>query len=165
MRGAFAGVVRWILAIAGLAAVIATFFLPVLRIDGDSMTDTLHDGDVTVTVRGSRYRTGDVIAFYHNNSILVKRVIAAAGQWVDIDQDGVVYVDGERIEEPYVSNLALGECTIDLPYQVPDGRVFVMGDHRDTSIDSRSGQIGPVREDLVIGRIFLRVWPFPLTKF
>ena len=157
------GIIRALIAIVALAAVVSTLFLPVLTIDGSSMSDTLNEGDVVVAVRGNRYETGDVIAFYHNNDILIKRVIASAGQWVDMDEDGTVYVDGEVIEEPYVTNPALGECNLELPYQVPEGRVFVLGDHRSTSIDSRSSRIGPVRQDLIMGKIALRIWP--ITSF
>lgn len=154
-----AGIIRALLAVIAVAAIVSTLFLPVLRIDGNSMSETLHDGDITVVARGSRYGTGDIIAFYHNNDILIKRVIASAGQWVDIDEDGTVRVDGEELDEPYVSNPSRGECSMEFPYQVPEGRLFVMGDHRNTSIDSRSNQIGPVRQDLVIGKIIVRVWP------
>lgn len=158
-----------IVAAIAVAAVIATMFLPVLRIEGASMSSTLNDGDVALAIKDGRYETGDVVAFYHNNDILIKRVIANAGQWVDIGEDGAVYVDGKRLDEPYVTNQSRGECTIELPYQVPEGRIFVMGDHRDTSIDSRSTQVGSVRQELVIGKILLRLWPLgglgsPSTK-
>lgn len=158
-KNALGGILRALIAIIAMAAIISTLFLPVLTIDGNSMSDTLHEGNVVVVMRGSRYDTGDVVSFYHNNDILIKRVIASEGQWVDMDDAGRVYVDGEMIEEPYVTEPARGECDIDFPYQVPDGRVFVLGDHRSTSIDSRSNQIGPVREDLIMGKIVLRIWP------
>lgn len=154
-------VVRIVVAISAAAAIVAMFLFPVFRIDGDSMTETLYDGDVVISLKDGRYETGDVIAFYHNNDILVKRVIASAGQWVDITDDGTVYVDGKAVDEPYVTRPARGECDIEFPYQVPDGRVFVMGDHRVTSVDSRSSQVGPVKSDLVIGKVMLRVWPLP----
>lgn len=163
-KGSIGKIIRVVAAVAGVAAVIATFILPVLRIDGNSMSETLSDGDITVAVRFGGYDTGDIIAFYHNNDILIKRVIAKSGQWVDIDEYGVVTVDGKVLDEPYVTNPSLGETTIELPYQVPEGRLFVMGDHRDTSIDSRNGQVGPVREELVIGRITMRIWPILSTK-
>lgn len=154
-----ASVIRALIAVVAVAAIISTLFLPVLRIDGNSMSETLHDGDIAIVAKGSGYATGDIVAFYHNNDILIKRVIASAGQWVDIADDGTVYVDGQELDEPYVTNLARGECTMEFPYQVPEGRLFVMGDHRNTSIDSRSTQIGPVRQDLIIGKLILRVWP------
>lgn len=148
-----------LIVVAAVAVIVATLVLPVLQITGTSMTETLNDGDVVLALRGSRYSTGDVVAFYYNNNILIKRVIARTGQWVDIDEDGTVYVDNVRLDEPYVSEKALGECDITLPYQVPDGRVFVMGDHRSTSLDSRSTSLGCISEDMVVGRLLLRVWP------
>lgn len=148
-----------LLVVAALAALIAVLLLPVLQISGTSMTDTLQDGDIVAAVSNSRYEQGDVIAFYYNNNILIKRVIAVSGEWVNIDKEGNVYVNDELLEEPYINRKALGQCNIDLPYQVPDGRCFVMGDHRDTSIDSRNSSIGCVEEDAVVGKIIFRVWP------
>lgn len=152
-----------LIVVAAAAVLIAVLFLPILQISGQSMTDTLQDGDIVVAVNHSKFETGDVIAFYYNNNILVKRVIAYAGDWVDIDEDGNVYVNGEKLDEPYISDKALGECNIDLPYQVPDGRCFVMGDHRATSIDSRNTAVGCVSSDMVVGKIMIRVWP--LSEF
>ena len=145
--------------VAAVAVLIAVLLLPVLQISGTSMTDSLHDEDIVVALNSSGYRTGDVIAFYYNNNILVKRVIASSGDWVDIDEDGNVYVNDVLLEEPYVSEKALGDCNITLPYQVPDERCFVMGDHRATSIDSRNTAVGCVSNDMVIGKILIRVWP------
>lgn len=148
-----------LLVVSAIAVLIAVLLLPVLRISGTSMTDTLQDGDVVVALNGSDYKTGDVIAFYYNNNILIKRVIATAGDWVDIDEEGNVSVNGEVIDEPYVTEKSLGDCNIKFPYQVPDGRNFVMGDHRATSIDSRNTAVGCVSNDLAIGKIIFRVWP------
>lgn len=145
--------------VAAVAVLIAVLLLPVLQISGTSMTDSLQDEDIVVALNSSGYETGDIIAFYYNNNILVKRVIAAAGDWVDIDKDGNVYVNDELLDEPYVTDKALGDCNITLPYQVPDGRCFVMGDHRATSIDSRNTAVGCVSNDMVIGKILIRVWP------
>ena len=158
-RGVVLTTLLTLLAVAAGAVLVASLALPVLAIRGSSMTPLLHEGDVVVAVRGSSYHTGDVIAFYHNNQILVKRVIAQAGQWVDIAPDGTVSVDGQVLDEPYVEEPALGTCEITLPYQVPEGRVFVMGDHRSTSVDSRSSQVGCVAGEDVVGRILFRVWP------
>ena len=148
-----------LLVVAAVAVLIEGLLLPVLQISGTSMMETLQDEDIVVAVNGSSYRTGDVIAFYYNNNILIKRVIASAGDWVDIDDEGNVFVNEEQLDEPYISEKALGECNIDLPYQVPDGKCFVMGDHRAVSIDSRNKSIGCVSNDMVVGKILFRVWP------
>ena len=144
---------------AAAAVIVAVLVFPVLRISGTSMTNTLMDGDNVVTMNTSDFATGDVIAFYYNNTLLVKRVIATTGDWVDIDKDGNVFVNGEELEEPYVSGKALGECNITLPYQVPEERIFVMGDHRETSIDSRNTAVGCVNKELIVGKLLFRVWP------
>lgn len=148
-----------LLVVAAVSVLIAVLLLPVLQISGTSMTESLQDEDIVVALNSKKYKTGDIIAFYYNNNILVKRVIAAAGDWVNIDSDGNVYVNDELLDEPYVSEKALGDCNISLPYQVPDGRCFVMGDHRATSIDSRNTAVGCVSNDMVIGKILVRVWP------
>lgn len=145
--------------VAALAILVSALFLPVLRIYGSSMTPTLSEGELVAAVKGARFQSGDLIAFYYNNKILVKRVIAGEGQWVDIDESGNVSVDHQALYEPYVEEKALGECDIDLPYQVPSERFFVMGDHRETSVDSRSTAVGCVSRDQVIGKIVFRIWP------
>lgn len=154
-----------LLVVAAAAVIIAVMFLPVLQIKGTSMTDTLWDGDVVVALSSTHYETGEVIAFYYNNAILVKRVIAVAGDWVDIDEDGNVYVNQELLDEPYVTEKALGACDITLPYQVPEGRIFVMGDHRSTSVDSRTKQVGSVSDEFLVGKILFRVWPLQELGF
>ena len=150
-----------LIVVAAVAVILAMLVLPVLQITGTSMTETLNDGDIVVSLRGSGYKQGDVIAFYYNNNILIKRVIARTGQWVNIDEDGTVYVDNVKLDEPYITEKALGDCDITLPYQVPDGRIFVMGDHRSTSLDSRSTALGCISEDMVVGKLLFRVWPLP----
>ena len=148
-----------LIVVAAVAVLVATIWMPVLQIYGSSMTPTLQDGDVIVSLRGSKFEKGDLVAFYLGNKILVKRCIAGPGQWVDIDEDGNVYVDGTQLDEPYLTEKAFGDCNIDLPYQVPDNRYFCMGDHRSTSVDSRHTEIGCVSEEQIVGKIVFRIWP------
>ena len=158
-HSAIRSTVYTLLTVAAIAVLVATLLLPVLRIYGSSMTPSLYEGDIVVSVKEMSFDRGDIISFYYNNKILVKRVIAFEGEWVNMDEDGNVYVNGALLDEPYVKEKAVGECDITLPYQVPDGRVFVMGDHRATSVDSRSSTVGCVFEEQVVGRILYRVWP------
>lgn len=150
-----------LISVAAVAVLIATIWLPVLQIYGSSMTPTLEAGDMVVSVSAKDLKQGDVVAFYYNNKVLVKRVIATSGQWVDIDKDGVVTVDGKELDEPYLEDdeKALGDTNIDLPYQVPDGKTFVMGDHRSVSIDSCNTAVGSVGEEQLVGKLVLRIWP------
>lgn len=156
---AFGSTVSTLIVVAAVAVLVATLWLPVLQIYGSSMTPTLQDGEIIFTVKTAEPETGSVIAFYYNNKILVKRVIAGAGDWVDIAEDGTVYVNESRLDEPYLTEKALGECDIAFPYQVPDGKWFVMGDHRATSVDSRSSAVGCVAQEQIVGKILFRVWP------
>ena len=149
-----------LITVAAVAVLVATLWLPVLQIYGNSMTPTVNEGEIVVSLKGSEIGQGDLVAFYLGNKILVKRCIAGPGQWVDIDADGNVYVDSKLLDEPYLTEKALGECDLDFPYQVPDERWFVMGDHRATSVDSRTTAIGCVAEEQIVGRIVFRVWPF-----
>ena len=150
-----------LITVAAVAILVAVLLLPVLRIYGSSMNPTLQEGDLVLSLKQGDFKTGDILAFYYNNKILVKRVIANAGDWVDIDKDGNVYVNQQKIEEPYLADKekAFGECNIKLPYQVPESRIFVMGDNRSTSVDSRNTAVGCVAEEQIVGRIVLRVWP------
>lgn len=152
-----------LLVVAAVAVLVATLVMPILLVSGSSMTPVTSDGDVVAVLAGSNLKRGDIIAFYYNNKVLVKRVIAFGGETVDIDARGNVYINGELLDEPYLTEKDMGNCDIRLPYQVPDGRFFVLGDHRSTSQDSRSMIIGPVSEELVLGKLVFRVWP--LNKF
>ena len=145
--------------VAAIAVLVATLWMPVLQTFGDSMTPTLEDGQVVISLKSGDFKQGDVIAFYFNNKILIKRLIAVPGDWVNIDEAGNVYVNGELLNEPYVDELSFGYCDIPLPYQVPDERYFVMGDHRSVSMDSRDSNIGCVASEQVVGSIVFRVWP------
>jgi len=147
------------LVVAAAVILIVTFWLPVLQIYGSSMTPTLRDGEVIFFTKTSNLEPGDIAAFYYNNKILVKRVICGPGDWIDIDEDGMVYINDVRLEEPYLVEKALGDCNIDLPFQVPAGNYFVMGDHRSTSADSRNTAVGCVSQEQVIGKILFRIWP------
>ena len=152
--------VNALIVVAAIAILVATLWMPVLQITGTSMDPTLVDGQFVVALKNEEFEPGDITAFYYNNKILIKRVIASAGEWVDIDRDGNVYVNGVLLEEPYLQEKSLGECNIELPYQVPDGRVFVMGDDRAVSLDSRTTAVGPISKEQVLGRVVFRVWPF-----
>ncbi len=146
--------------VAAAAVLVATLWMPVLRTYGSSMTPTIEDGNIIVAWKSTKFQTKDLLAFYADNKLLVKRVIAAPGQWVRIDDDGTVFVDDEKLDEPYVDELALGNCNIVFPYQVPENQWFVMGDHRKTSSDSRNTAVGCVSLDRVVGIVLFRVWPF-----
>lgn len=153
------GTINSLAVVAAIAILIATLWMPVLQITGASMTPTLIDGQFVVAMKTDKFEPGDITAFYYNNKILIKRVIASAGDWVNIEENGDVFINGILLEEPYLTEKALGECNIELPYQVPDGKVFVMGDDRAVSLDSRTTAVGPVSSEQVLGRVVLRVWP------
>lgn len=144
---------------AALAVLVATLWLPVLRIYGSSMWPTLMDGQIVLCVKTRSFAPGDVTAFYHGNKLLIKRYVAGPSDWVDIDDSGNVTVNSEPLEEPYLAEKAFGQTNISLPYQVPEGRYFVMGDNRDASVDSRNTAVGPIAMDQVVGKVFFRIWP------
>ena len=152
-----------LIVVAAAAVLVATFWMPVLRIYGASMSPTLEDGQIVVCVKSSRFETGDIVAFYHGNKLLIKRFIAGSADWVDIDDDGNVSVNGEVLDEPYIDEKAYGETNIELPYQVPDARYFLMGDNRDVSVDSRSTEVGCISDEQVVGKVIFRIWP--LNRF
>ncbi|MBQ3763269.1 MAG: signal peptidase I [Clostridia bacterium] len=145
--------------VAAISVLVATLLFPVMRIYGSSMKPTLEDGEIVVALKVKDFSKGDLIAFYYNNKLLIKRVICGPGDWVNLTEDGTVYVNGTPLEEPYVSEKSFGTCDLELPYQVPAGQYFVMGDHRSTSIDSRSSMVGCVTDEQIVGKILIRVWP------
>ena len=148
-----------LIVVAAIAVLVSLLFLPVLRVTGTSMTPTLQNDQLVICRKYGEFKQGDIIAFYYNNKILLKRVIGTSGDVIDISEDGTVYVNGEKLDEPYLDEKAFGECDLDLPYQVPDERVFVMGDHRSTSIDSRSTSVGCIANEAIVGEVILRIWP------
>ena len=159
LRQSILSTTNTLIVVAAIAILVAMLFLPVLRIYGQSMNNTLRSGELVVSIKGADFKTGDIIAFYYNNNILVKRVIANSGDWVDIDLDGNVYVNQKQIDEPYIREKSYGEPNIDFPYQVPEERVFVLGDNRAVSVDSRSTSVGCVTQEQIVGKIVFRIWP------
>ena len=149
--------------VAAISVLLTTLWMPVLQIYGSSMSPTLEPGDLVLSVKNEKLETGDVVAFYQGNKLLIKRVIATSGQWVDISNDGVVTVDGQVLDESYIKELSLGNCDIELPHQVKEAHYFIMGDNRDTSLDSRANTIGDIAEEQIEGKVVFRVWP--LNKF
>ena len=158
-RSSIINTLMTLVVVAAAAILIAILVLPILRIYGQSMSETLDNGDIVVSVKTADLETGDIVAFYYNNTILVKRVIGQSGDWIDIAKDGTVSVNQQELEEPYLDKKAYGEIDIKLPYQVPEGRTFVMGDNREISIDSRTVMIGCISEEQIVGKIIYRVWP------
>lgn len=148
-----------LIVVAALAVLAATLWMPVLRVYGSSMAPTLHNGEILVSVKTRDFSSGDIIAFYHGNKLLIKRYIAGPSDYVNVDEDGAVSVNGTLLDEPYLAEKAYGEADIEFPYQVPDQRYFVMGDNRSVSIDSRSSIVGCIAEDQIVGKVVFRVWP------
>ncbi len=145
--------------VAAFAVLVATLWMPVLQIYGSSMTPTIDEGQIVISVKGKNFEQGDLVAFYIGNKLLVKRIIACPSDYVLVDENGTVFVNGTELYEPYVSEKSFGECDIEYPYQVPDSKYFLMGDHRETSIDSRVSVVGCIPEEQIVGKIVFRVWP------
>lgn len=158
-RRIFRQTVFSLLVVATVAVLAAMLFFPIFRVTGSSMEPTLHPKEIVVCLKSSRFESGDLVAFYYNNKVLLKRVIGTAGDTIEIDDSGNVFVNGSQLDEPYITKKSLGQCDIDFPYQVPDNRIFVMGDNRETSVDSRTTAVGCIADEYVIGKVFLRVWP------
>ena len=148
-----------LLTAAAAAILVATLWLPVLQIFGSSMTPTLQEGEIVVSVKANTMSPGDVVAFYYGNKVLIKRYIAGPGSWVDIKEDGTIYVDEQPLDEPYIVNKAFGICDLELPYQVPEETYFLVGDERETSVDSRHSSVGCISKEEIVGKIIYRVWP------
>lgn len=145
--------------VAAAAVLVATLWMPVLRIHGSSMVPTLNEGEIVLSVKSNDFQPGDIVAFYYGNKLLIKRFIAGPSDWVNIDENGTVFVNGEKLDEPYLTEKSLGKTDITLPYQVPDERYFLMGDNRDVSVDSRSSTVGCVAKEQIVGKVVFRVWP------
>ncbi len=141
------------------ATIIASLLMPVVEISGDSMSPLLNEGEIVLTVKTKNIKKGDIIAFYHGNKILIKRVIASPSDWVYMNDDGTVFVNGKEINESYIKNKTLGDITIEFPLQVQDNKWFVLSDKRDLIIDSRNSDIGLISNDDLIGKIIFRIWP------
>ena len=162
---ALSGTVYVLTIVAAVAVLIATLVLPVLQIEGTSMEPTLYNGDIVLLMKTTRFDRGDLCGFTWNNKLLIKRVIGVTGDWIEIDTDGTVYLNGEKLDEPYVEQKALGECDLEFPYQVPQEQFFVIGDMRESSIDSRNTVIGCIPKEQIVGKVFFRVWPFSRLRF
>ena len=162
---ALSGTVYVLTIVAAVAVLIATLVLPVLQIEGTSMEPTLYNGDIVLLMKTNRFDRGGLCGFTWNNKLLIKRVIGVPGDWIEIDTDGTVYLNGEKLDEPYVEQKALGECDLEFPYQVPQEQYFVIGDMRESSIDSRNTVIGCIPKDQIVGKVFFRVWPFSRLRF
>ena len=162
---ALRGTIYVLTIVAAVAVLIATLILPVLQIEGTSMEPTLVNGDIVLLTKATAFGRGDICGFAWNNKILIKRVIGIPGDWIEIDTDGTVYLNGERLDEPYAEQIAFGECDLEFPFQVPQEQYFVLGDMRESSIDSRNTLVGCVEADQIIGRIFFRIWPLKKIQF
>ena len=162
---ALRGTISVLTYMAAVAALIATLVLPVLQIEGTSMEPTLVNGDIVLLTKTTTFGRGDICGFSWNNKILVKRVIGIPGDWIEMDTDGTLYLNGEKLDEPYAQQIAFGECDLEFPFQVPQEQYFVLGDMRESSIDSRNTLVGCVENDQIIGKIVFRIWPLKDMKF
>ena len=162
---ALGGTIYVLTLMAAIAVLIATLVLPVLQIEGKSMEPTLVNGDIVLLTKTTTFDRGELCGFSWNNKLLIKRVIGISGDWIEIDTDGTVYLNGEKLDEPYAEQLAMGECDLEFPFQVPQGQYFVLGDMRESSIDSRNTLIGCVDKDQIVGKVFFRIWPFETVRF
>lgn len=162
---ALRGTVYVLTIVAAVAVLIATLVLPVLQIEGTSMEPTLSNGDIVLLAKTSHFQRGDLCGFTWNNKLLIKRVIGLPGDWIEIDTDGNIYLNGDKLEEPYVDHKALGECDLQFPYQVPQEQYFVIGDMRESSIDSRNTLIGCIPKEQIVGKVFFRIWPIKNIRF
>ena len=162
---ALSGTIYVLTIVAAVAVLIATLVLPVLQIEGTSMEPTLVNGDVVLLTKTTSFDRGELCGFSWNNKLLIKRVIGIPGDWIEIDTDGTVYLNGEKLDEPYAEQLSVGECDLEFPFQVPQEQYFVLGDMRESSIDSRNTLIGCVAKDKIVGKVFFRVWPFNTIRF
>ena len=164
-RQSLRGTISVLVVVAAIAVLVATLFLPILQISGDSMSPTLEHDEIVILVKTKEFNRGDLIGFYYQGKILLKRVIALPDEEVAIDAEGNVYVNGEVLEEPYVTDKGLGDCDLEFPYKVPGTGYFVLGDQRSNSVDSRNSVIGAISQDDIIGKVFIRVWPFSRFGF
>lgn len=162
---ALGGTIRVLTMVAAVAALIATLVLPVLQIEGSSMEPTLKSGDIVLLNKTTSFGRGDICGFAWNNKILIKRVIGIPGDWIEIDTDGTVYLNGAMLDEPYAAQIAFGECDLEFPFQVPQEQYFVLGDMRESSIDSRNTLVGCVENEQIIGKVFFKIWPFQNMRF
>lgn len=162
---ALGGTIHVLTIVAAVAVLIATLVLPVLQIEGKSMEPTLVNGDILLLTKSVNFDRGELCGFSWNNKLLIKRVIGIPGDWIEIDTDGTVYLNGEKLDEPYAEQLAVGECDLEFPFQVPQEQYFVLGDMRESSIDSRNTLIGCVEKDQIVGKVFFRIWPFKEIRF
>lgn len=162
---ALRGTVYVLTIVAAISVLIATLLLPVLQIEGTSMEPTLSNGDIVLLSKTPNFERGELCGFIWNNKLLIKRVIGLPGDWIEIDTDGTIYLNGEKLDEPYVEHKAFGECDLEFPFTVPQEQYFVIGDMRESSIDSRNTVIGCISREQIVGKVFFRIWPFKNIRF